>query len=175
MATVPATKLAKKIAIGTINNVRGGFKHGKHFDDETANKMVMKIIGIARDYITKTSETMGDSYGFGGEFMAWNMEGEKVTAPRAYLPEPAQGMLKAAIDEAAEHGHAPAIEFGFEIRLTADEEALKGYVFDVVPLIENKPSTALDSLIQGLAQLGYDGDNDPTPAEPKPETKAKAK
>jgi len=163
-------KLLRKISVGTINGVRGGFKN---VDKKVR---VMTIAGIAHGYKEKVSETMGVSYAFNGEFRAINLDGEECAAAVAYVPEPVQGMLRAQIDTLQKDG-AAAVEFGFHVYVVPDEDAIKGYVFEVEPLTEAKPSTALESL---TARIGFsasapaaealpspDKAADPAPAKPK--------
>ena len=137
-------KLLKKISIGTVNNVRGGLK------DITGRVRIITIAGIANGYKEKTSETMGISYAFNGEFRAINRDGEEAAAPVAYLPEPAQGLLKAQLDS-VERG--TTVEFGFHFFAVEDATAIKGYYFECVPLMEARASTALESL---TAKLGFE-------------------
>jgi len=162
-------KLLRKISIGTINGIRGGFKN------VNLRARVMTIAGIAHGYKEKTSENMGTSYAFNGEFRAINLDGEECAAAVAYVPEPVQGMLRAQIDSLQKDG-AAAVEFGFHVYVVPSEDAIKGYVFEVEPLIEAKPSTALENL---TARIGFSAASgadalpspekaaDPAPAKPK--------
>lgn len=148
-------KILKKISVGTVNGVRGGLK------DITDKTRVLTLVGVTGAYKEKTSENMGVSYGFIGEFRGINMHGEDCLAAVAYLPEPAQGLLKNQIDEM---GDSSRVEFGFEIWAIPDETAIRGYTFEVRPLMETKPSNALDELSKRLgveakppqAQLGLE-------------------
>lgn len=134
-------KLLRKISVGGINGVRGGLKGIK------GRVRVMTVAGIARDYKEKTNENMGVSYGFSGEFRAINVDGEECAAPVVYLPEPAQGMLKSQID--AIDGEK-SVEFGFHVFAVEDASAIKGYVFELEPLMETRASTALEQLTANL-------------------------
>lgn len=150
-------KILKKISIGSINSVRGGFNamalFGLHPDPKDKNKTlaerervtVMTVIGIVNSYAEKTSETMGVSFAFKGEFKAINKDGENCIAPMCYLPEPAQSLIKGAVDE----GNT-AIEIGFVVDAIRADDALKGYEFELKPLQEPKASSALDHLAQRL-------------------------
>lgn len=137
-------KLLKKISIGTVNNIRGGLK------EVTGRVRVITIAGLANGYAEKTSETMGVSYAFKGEFRAINRDGEECASPVAYLPEPAQGLLKAQLDS-VEAG--TTVEFGFHFFAVEDATAIKGYYWECVPLMEARKSTALESL---TARLGFE-------------------
>lgn len=150
-------KLLKKISIGSVNSVRGGLK------DVKGRMLVMVIAGICGSYKEKVSETMGVSYAFLGEFRAIDRNGEESAAPVAYLPEPAQSLLKTQIDDLVNQGGGN-VEFGFRFWAVEDETAIKGYVFEVEPLMEARASTALERLTSDLgvvpaakqAQIGHD-------------------
>jgi hypothetical protein len=133
-------KLSNKITIGGINNVRKGFKN------LTERELMMRVVGIARSYEEKVSETMGISCKFNGEFRAFNREGVEYVSPTLYIPEPAQGLLRAALDGETVTG----IEFGFNFFAIPDETSLVGYIWETVSLIESKPSTALEKLMKSL-------------------------
>lgn len=169
-------KLLKKISIGTVNGVRGGLK------DIKGRVLVITIAGLANSYKEKTSETMGVSYAFIGEFRAINKDGEECASPVAYLPEPAQGMLKAQLDS-VEKG--TTVEFGFQFYAVEDETAIKGYAFECVPLMEARKSTAMDALtarigfdsagVGGAPALGHDGGGSDAEVQASGKAKGKAK
>lgn len=137
-------KLVRKITIGTINGVRGGFKNVQ------GEFLAMSIIGEAQSFKEHTSETMGVSYAFNGEFRAKNREGVEYVGPVCFLPEPAQGMLHAALDQEERVG---GIRFAFDFLVVEDDTAIKGYRFECEPLVEPKPS---DALAQFAASIGYE-------------------
>jgi hypothetical protein len=146
-------KFLRKISIGGINGIRGGFKEVK------GRVLVMIIGGITTSYKEKVSETMGTSYAFNGEFRAINSHGEECGASVAYMPEPAQGMLKAQLDGLGEA--AGSVEFGFKFYAVEDETAIKGYSFECVSMQEARPSTALSALIARLGmEISGNGDKE---------------
>jgi hypothetical protein len=146
-------KLLRKISIGGINGVRGGFKGIE------GRVLVMVIAGITTSYKEKVSENMGTSYAFNGEFRAINSDGEECAASVAYLPEPAQGLLKAQLDGLGDA--AGSVEFGFKFYAVEDETAIKGYSFECVPLQEARPSTALSALTARLGlEISSNGDKE---------------
>lgn len=178
------TQIAKKLSIGSANAVRGGFKavrlfglrqdpnnsdHNAPLIGDRERVTVLTIVGLVNGYKEKTSETMDTSYAFMGEFQAINMLGERIISPVAYLPEPAQGMIKAAVD-----GGATAIEIGFVIDAVRSDDTPVGYEYQIKPLVEPKASTALDHLA-GRLGLGAPvaeatesaGDNPNTTDDPK--------
>ena len=173
-------KILKKISIGSINSVRGGFNPMQLFGlrpnpndpngkpvGERDRVTVMTVVGLANSYAEKTSETMGVSFAFKGEFQAINAQGEKCIAPICYLPEPAQSLIKTAMDEGA-----TAVEIGFVVDAIRADDALKGYEFELKPLQEPKASSALDHLAQKL--LGGPSDAG-TSADAEAEAPATAK
>ncbi len=157
-------QIANKITIGGINSVRKGFK------DVKEKTHVARIIGIAREASLKTSENMADSWKFSGEFRAWNREGEEVAAPVCYMPDPAQGLLKAAVD--ADKSGA-GVQFGFDFYVVPNENVAIGYQYEVKPLMESKPSEALAGLASSLAPLPKlahsEGHSEPEKAHAEPE------
>ena len=132
-------KLVKKITMASVNNIRGGFKN---VDPKGASFLGMRVVGLVRGYDTLVSPTMGESQKFYGEIRAENREGEEFASPCCFVPEPAQGLLRSAVDAA----DGLAVEFGFDILVVPDAESMVGYHFDIVPLLETKPSDALLTL-----------------------------
>lgn len=160
------TKLLRKLTIGTANGVRGGLKGVK------GRVRVWTIIGIAHSFKEHTSETMGISFGFAGEFRSINVDGEESIGPVCFMPEPAQGLLMNALKDENRIG---GIQFGFHFYAVEDETALKGYYFECEPMLEPKASNALAALAQ---EVGYEkapelalGHDKPEPGD-VPETKA---
>ncbi len=159
-------QIITKITIGGINSVRKGFKGVE------AKKHVARVIGIARSADLKPSENMGDSFKFGGEFRAWNEKGEEFAGPVCYLPEPAQGMLNAAVigDKSG-----AGVQFGFDFFVRPDEKSAVGYVYETHPLMDSKPSDALAALagsLPNLPKLAHE-EKPQADAEAKPEGEAK--
>jgi len=136
-------KLLKKISIGSINSVRGGLK------SITGRMLVMAVAGITGSYKEKTSETMGTSYAFNGEFRAVNQNGEECAGPVLFLPEPIQSLLKGQIDDLTKNGGIN-VEFGFRVYAVEDETALKGYYFEAESMMEARASTALEDLTKRI-------------------------
>lgn len=166
------TAILKKISIGQINGVRGGFKPMSLFGlrpdpnnpdgpalGDRDRVTVMTVVGIVNSYSEKTSETMGVSYAFKGEFQAINKDGERSIAPVCFLPEPAQSLIKQAVDE----GNT-AIEIGFVVDAVRSDDSIKGYDFMLKPLQEPKASSALDHLTQRL--LGGPSEPEAEPEKP---------
>lgn len=100
---------------------------------------LFSIIGIARETITGTTQ-FGDFVGFAGEFEAINAEtGEVFKAPKAFIPEPAQGMLAAALT-----GNE-AVEVGLTIGVKPHSGEM-GYEYTCRPLFEAQGTDMLADL-----------------------------
>lgn len=153
-------KLVKKISVGGINNVRGGFDAPTVVEGK---KRVMRIVGIARGYKEHVSATMGVSYGFQGEFRAWNLKGDECASAVCFLPEPAQGLLHEAL--CGEGG--ASVEFAFEFLLVPAPDSILKYDWEVVTLMDTKPSDGVARLVEAH------GHKVPAPA-PAPALEAKA-
>lgn len=148
-------KILKKITVGSINGVRGGFVARELFginqDGSCANTRVtlMTVIGIADGFKEKTSENMGTSYGFTGQFKAINKDGEHCVGPVLYLPEPAQSLIKQSLE-----GGALSVDIGFVVDAIRNDTSIKGYDFELKPLEAPKSSSALEALEARM--LGYE-------------------
>lgn len=148
-------KILKKITVGSINGVRGGFVARELFNinsDGTSDKTrvtLMTVIGIADGFKEKTSENMGTSYGFTGQFKAINKDGEHCVGPVLYLPEPAQSLIKQSLE-----GGALSVDIGFVVDAIRNDTSIKGYDFELKPLEAPKSSSALEALEARM--LGYE-------------------
>lgn len=166
-------KLMRKISIGGINGVRGGFKGVKEAF------RAMTILGLASSLKEKVSETMGVSYAFNGEFRAINRDGEEYIAPVCYIPEPAQSLLKEALENEDRMG---AVEFAFDFNVVPDEKSVTGYVFECVPKLTPQASAGLAALASRvgvstptLALSGPDQESSGKELEAEPPRRGKAK
>ncbi len=150
--------ITKKISVAGINSIRGGFKvkRGDEGFLPFDTFLGMRVMGITHDYNEKVSDNMGVSYQFLGEFRAWNREGTEFASPVCYLPEPAQGILKAGLD-----GTDGSVEFGFDVFIKYNKTAILGYEFLLESLLDAKPSEGLAHLVSrvhGLALRGIIND-----------------
>ncbi len=130
-------KIAKKITISSINNIRGGFK------EVIKRERVATILGVVRSAKTKISDTMGASTCFLGEFKGTNKKGEESVAPLCYLPEPMQSILLSQLQDAPE---TSGVEFAVNFYVTPDDSAILKYTIDSESLIEYTQSDSLKSL-----------------------------
>lgn len=105
------------------------------------------IYGVATG--TKTgSSTFGDWLAFIGDFEGVHMEsGEVNRSPVCFLPEPAQGMLEAALLK-NENG----VEFSFIIGVKPNKTSTTGYEYTVKPVVASKQNDALEKLRTATVQ-----------------------
>lgn len=123
--------MLKKISAKTL--------FGKIEAPEKAKEM-FALYGVANG--TKTGKSQfGDWLAFTGDFEAANTEtGESFRAPVCFLPEPAQGMLEAALMK-----NADGVEFSFIVGIKPADNAF-GYEYTVRPVKQANQSDALAAL-----------------------------
>lgn len=145
--------LLKKITMSEVARLKrasGGFKPKVHFgaDDEGhfAPYLVARIVGIAYGYKVG-STNYGEYLEFNGNFGATNNYGEMFRSPKCIMPEPAAGLLQAAVD-GADAGKGVELAFDF---MAVPDAGDRGYKFEVVPLMQRDPADPLDAL---TAQVG---------------------
>lgn len=155
-------EIARKISVGGINGIKRGFKGIEVLT------FVARIIGIARS--AKVEEGDNGAYvKFGGDFQATNMDGEVITAPVMFLPEPASSLLENAV-KSAEGGD---VRFGFDIFVEPNESVAIGYNYKVKPLLEVKPSDPMADLMKSIeAPVPLKLEAPKTEGEKAPETPA---
>ena len=142
-------KIARKLSVGGINNIRNKFKN------VIERRHVADIWGICRMAEEKTTENMGSYTKFSGEFFGKNAEGEEFVACVCFLPEPAQGMVSQAVIAGLSDSGAvfSGVEFGFRIFVEPDEKSPLGYSYACHSMLDFKPSTALSDLTARLKTL----------------------
>lgn len=146
--------LLKKITMSEVAGLKrasGGFKPKTHFGaDENGNFppfLVARIVGIAYSY--KIGNTnFGEYLEFHGNFSATNNDGEMFRSPKTIMPEPAAGLLQAAVD-GAEQGKGVELAFDF---MAVPDAGERGYKFQVVPLMQRDPADPLDALTAQVAE-----------------------
>lgn len=99
------------------------------------------VYGVATG--TKTgSSNFGDWLAFIGDFEGVDIAtGEVSRSPVCFLPEPAQGMLEAALLK-NENG----VEFSFIIGVKPNKTSTTGYEYTVKPVVASKQNDALEKL-----------------------------
>jgi len=135
--------IAKKISIGSLNGLRGGFKK----ESVTAEPMLAaRIYGRADSFEAKDGGAMGVSFKFVGDFLGVNQYGEITSSPVCYLIAPADGMLVAAL----KNNEGKGVEFGFDFMVVKNDTAVLGYEYKVKPILETtaaEPLLAIQSKI----------------------------
>lgn len=99
------------------------------------------VYGVATGTKNGTS-TFGDWLAFIGDFEGVEIvTGEISRSPVCFLPEPAQGMLEAALMK-NENG----VEFSFIIGIKPNAKSTTGYEYTVKPVVASKQNDALEKL-----------------------------
>lgn len=130
-------EISRKITLGSINGLRGGFAAPKE------KTFAGRIFGIVNSVSVEDSQ-YGQYNKFVGEFRAVNQDGVESAAPVMMLPEPASTMLADACAD------SKSVKFGFDFYLQPDEKSKTGYTYATEPLFETKPSDLLAEMTQGL-------------------------
>ncbi len=110
---------------------------------------LMRIVGKCDRYQVKTTD-LGESVALKGNFQATCLRtGETVRAATCYLPETASDMVAGMLagDDVG------AVEFGFDISVVSDGDAIVNYVYEIKPLIEPQEDDGLARLAASLPAL----------------------
>ena len=132
-------KLTTKIVMG--KKVNGGLV-------EKGAVQLYSIIGVCTGFKTGESQ-YGGWVGFTGIFEATRFEdGARFTAPVAFIPEPASGMMFAGIERALKAGGENAdvsLRFAFIIGAKPSDKAA-GFEYTVEPVMQASQNDALAEL-----------------------------
>lgn len=155
-ATTTAIKAAllRKITMSEVAELprkSGGFKpvrdfgakldaDGKILPFEPA--LIGRILGTVRSYAEEKTD-FGDYLCFSGNFGATNAKGKQFRAPKCILPEPAQSLLREAVDAA----NGGAVELAFDFMAIYDAGD-RGYRYSVVPLMQQPEDDAVARLMR---------------------------
>lgn len=134
-------QIARKITIGGINGLSGGFKN------VTEVLYAARIYGRANGFEAKDGGSMGISYAFKGEFIGVNADGEETSAPQCFLISPADTLLVQALKDA----EGAPVEFAFDFYVSPKETAILGYEYKVKSVLEVQKSQPLLSLTSKFA------------------------
>ena len=139
------TDLSRRLTIGSINGVRGGWPKPE------AKRFVGRFAGRASFGEVKQTQ-FGEYTRFGGSFFAFNANGDRFESNYIILPEPAQGMVRAAVAGAASNGGG--IEFAVDVFIEPDSDPrnARGYLFSCSTVFENADET-LTRLEKSLPKL----------------------
>ncbi len=129
------TELARRLTIANINGIRGGWPK------PAAKEFVARFAGRASFMEMKTTQ-FGEYARFGGTFIAFNKKGDRSESNYVILPEPAQGMVRAAL-----MGNTNGLDFAVDcfIEPDSDPRNARGYKFTCATVFEN--------VDEGLARL----------------------
>lgn len=146
--------LLKKLSVATVFG-----EFDKNHDAVVNSSPIIRVFGIASGIRTGQSN-FGDWLAFTGDFGAINLEtGEAYRGPQVFIPQPAQGMLEAALQK------AETVEFSFEIGLKPSKKGTLGFEYTVRPIKEAADSDAFTALADmsraDLPALGHDGGETP--------------
>lgn len=104
---------------------------------------LVKVVGIVNKKQAGSTE-MGEFVKLIGQFTAVNLQtGEQFMAPTCILSDQVAGPVAAALDE----GNLE-VQFGVKISARKQESAATGYAFAIEPLLEVKPSNAMQALLE---------------------------
>ena len=133
-------QILRKASVSIVNGLgKGGFKN------VTEKRLVMRAFGNATGFEIGTT-TFGDYTAFKGEFRAINEDGEESVSQKLFLVEPAEGLLKGALQA----NDGKPVQFGFDIFIVPDEGSERGYQYRVQNLLEIKASDPVAALANSL-------------------------
>lgn len=143
--------LLKKLSVATVYG-----EIAKDSEVVVESLPIMRVFGIASGIVTGQS-SFGDWLAFSGDFGGINLiTGEAFRAPKAFIPQPAQGLLEAALTK------SDNVEFAFEIGVKPSKKGSMGYEYTVRPIKEATDSDAFAALADmaraDLPALGHDGE-----------------
>lgn len=143
--------LLKKLSVATVYG-----EISKDSESVANSSPIIRVFGIASGIRTGQSN-FGDWVAFTGDFGAINLEsGEAFRGPQVFIPQPAQGMLEAALSK------SDNVEFAFEIGVKPSKKGSMGYEYTVRPIKEASDAAAFAALADlsraDLPQLGHDGE-----------------
>ena len=143
------TDLTRKITVASMNSIRGGWAK------PSKKSFVARFAGKAA-YCEEKQTQFGPYAQFGGYFIAWNAKGDRHESNHIILPEPAQGMVRAAI--ATNNGNT--IEFGVDVFIEPDSDPrnARGYRFTCATVFENVDEglARLEKSLPKLPMIGKD-------------------
>lgn len=151
MAKALLKKITVKSVCGDLQQLALKTENDKPVLNEGDYMLVATFIGAANKQQQKTTD-LGDSIEFTGRFEGINaIDGTSSVAAKCYLPEVAAD----AVSSAMLANEGSTVEFAFEIGIIRDSSAVRGYKFQVTPLIdepqENDPLAALRNKVSGKA------------------------
>jgi hypothetical protein len=165
-------KLSSKSVIGNVKKIAMEEFYLKNDvekpnPDAKSELSLYTIYGRCRGIKTGTGDN-GDWVSFEGDFKATrDIDGEVFRAPRAFISEPAAGMLQAALEA------GDTVELAFNVSIVPSNNAY-GYEYRCAPLLEVKETDDMLALEKKI-QLRLDAPKSATAPKTKAKGKAKGK
>lgn len=137
-------RILKKISVATAVSLPKSF-----FKELKTETPIMRLFGLVRGYEIGNSQ-YGAFFKFKGEFHAIDLDtGEESVSSVAFLPSPVDELLSQQVDTIKESGDKnAAVEFGFDISVTPDENSTVGFQYR----INNLGETRLSDPMQAVAE-----------------------
>ncbi len=108
---------------------------GRIFRPTAKEEYLYRIAGQVTGIKTGDSD-YGPWVAFTGNFTARRHDGVLFAGPRAFIPQPFQDMIEAAIKQQEADGLVASVQFGLDISVIQDDTASIGYQYKCVPVIE---------------------------------------
>jgi len=140
-----AKKITVKAVVGDVKRhvIKLADSEGVVADGQTIP--LLRVVGKCNRYEVKTND-YGDSVCLKGQFEATNLEtGEATRAPSCYLPEIAADSVAGLLQ-----GEIESVDFAYDISIRTDADAITGYVYECVPLIEPQEDDVMTRLSKSL-------------------------
>jgi hypothetical protein len=158
-------EIVKKLTLRTMN--LGKVVLRKAVPEEGDNKSVAKIVG--RTTLAQPVQgDNGESLRLIGDFTGLNLlTGEIFSSTVCFIPNFVAEPLANALKE------SDAVEFAIEITAKFSEKSAVGYEFGVKPLLETKPTNAMQALLErsGVALPALTAPVEAAPEQAKPKKK----
>lgn len=138
-------KVTVKGIIGKTISMREAFGD-KIPKDGTQVKLAI-VAGMANDAVPKETDN-GPYYLLKGNFRGVNARtGESIQGGQAILPGIAESYVTGALADETVN----SVQFAFEIGVTANESAIRGYEYYVKPLIEQDEADPMNALMNQIS------------------------
>lgn len=159
-------EIVKKLTLRTMNLGKAVIR--KNVTEEAPNASLAKIVGRTTAAQPVQSE-QGESIRLIGDFTGVNLlTGEIFSSTVCFIPNFVAQPLANALTE------SDSVEFAIEITAKFSEKSAVGYEFGVKPLLETKPTNAMQALLErsGVALPALTA---PDPVEPATQDQPKPK
>lgn len=158
-------ELVKKLTLRTMNLGKAVIR--KAVPEEGSVSSLAKIVGRTTAAQPVQSE-QGESIRLIGDFTGINLlTGEVFSSTVCFIPNFVAQPLANALNE------SDSVEFALEITAKFSEKSAVGYEFGVKPLLETKPTNAMEALLErsGVALPALSAPVEAVAEQPKPKKK----